>query len=181
MATLKSKLESLLLTAGEPMAADRLAKLSGEKAVAVGEALEELQREYAKRGIRILSNQGMWQFGTAPENSRVIEGLIKSEFGEELSKASMETITVIAYKGLITRAEIEHIRGVSSSFTLQKLLLRGLVERMENPKDARSYLYAISIEFLKYLGVERREDLPEWETWSNFEIPEAHDRESGPE
>lgn len=178
---LNSKLESILLTAGAPVGVEKLANVLGEKPEAIRAALASLREEYKERGIRLMANGEEWQFGSAPENSHILQALIKSELGEELSKAGMETIAVIAYKGPITRAEIDYIRGVNSSFTLRNLLLRGLVDRVENPKDARSYLYAISIEFLKYLGVERREDLPEWETWKNFKIPEVRDHESEPE
>lgn len=173
MTALKSKLESVLLTAGEPIAVQKLAKVIGEKPSVVHAALEELRAEYGGRGIRLVSTDELWQFGTAPENSGTVEKFVKSEFGEELSRAAIETIAIIAYKGPITRAEIEYIRGVNSSFTLHNLLLRGLVDHIENPRDARSYLYSINAEFLKYLGLLRREDLPQWDTWNQYEMPKT--------
>ena len=88
---------------------------------------------------------------------------MKSEFSEELSRAAIETAAIIAYQGPITRAEIEYVRGVNSSFILRGLLMRGLVERIENPKDARSYLYRISFDFLKHLGLTKIEDLPQYQ------------------
>ncbi|MBI2054537.1 MAG: SMC-Scp complex subunit ScpB [Candidatus Sungbacteria bacterium] len=172
MKNLKSKIESILFLAGEPMALARLAKIVKEKPNAVEAALKELEREYNERGIRILRHDGEWQLGTAPENAPVLEDLVKSEFTEELSRAALETISVIAYKGPMTRAEIEHIRGVNSSFSLRNLLLRGLVERIENPKDARSYLYNVSMDFLKYLGLANREALPEWRTLKEAKTPQ---------
>ena len=88
---------------------------------------------------------------------------MKSEFNEELSRAAVETAAIIAYQGPLTRVDIEYVRGVNSSFILRSLMMRGLIERVENPKDARSYLYRISFDFLKHLGVVRIEELPQYE------------------
>ncbi|MBI4134832.1 MAG: SMC-Scp complex subunit ScpB [Candidatus Sungbacteria bacterium] len=174
MSDLASKIESILLVAGDPLSAEKIAKVVKSSPSEVEAALRELSGEYETRGIRLVSDGRAWQFGTAPEHTPLIEELVKSEFGEELSKAAIETIAIVAYKGPITRTEVEYIRGVNSSFTIRNLLLRGLLDRVENPKDARSYLYMVSIEFLKYLGITRREELPEWETWRNFEVPRAY-------
>lgn len=171
MAELKSKIESILLVSGDPISSAKIAKILSRKEGEIEPVLEELRGEYETRGIRLVNHRGLWQFGTAPENSATIEALVKSEFGEELSKAAVETIAIIAYKGPISRSDLEYIRGVNSSFTIRNLLLRGLIDRLDNPKDARSFLYDINMEFLKYLGVTRREDLPDWESWRNFTMP----------
>jgi len=73
-------------------------------------------------------------------------------------------LSIVAYRGPITRAEIEAIRGVNCSFTLRALLIRGLLDRTENIKDNRRYLYNISFDFLKKLGMDSVEKLPDWET-----------------
>ena len=90
----------------------------------------------------------------------------------------METLAIIAYKGPLTRAHIEYVRGVNSSFTLRNLVMRGLVERMENPKDARSYLYGTSFNFLKHLGVARPEDLPRFEEFKKEKIEVLEERQT---
>ena len=82
----------------------------------------------------------------------------------------METIAIIAYKGPLTRLDIEYVRGVNSSFIIRNLLMRGLVERVENPKDARSYLYKVSFDFLKHLGVTGIEDLPQYQEFKKSRI-----------
>jgi segregation and condensation protein B len=161
----KFVIESILLVSGEPVSEARLTKILKAKPEKVRAALSELGKDYETRGIRLSEANGDWQLVTAPENSSVIEDLIKSEFSEELSKAALETLSVIAYKGPLTRAEIEYIRGVNSSFTVRNLLLRGLVERVDNPKDARSYLYRVTLDFLHHIGLSRREELPEWEAY----------------
>ncbi|KKW22178.1 MAG: Segregation and condensation protein B [Parcubacteria group bacterium GW2011_GWA1_51_12] len=175
---LKFKIEAMLFVSGEPMTIERIAKILGEKPANVKEALSELATDYKDRGLCIVENGQDWQFGTAAGASDVIEKLVKSEFTEELSKAAMEVLSIIAYKGPLTRAEIEYIRGVNSSYSLRNLLLRGLIERIDNPKDARSYLYRISVEFLKYLGVKNREALPEWESFRKAVIPNLNNEEA---
>ena len=173
MSNIKLKIESVLLISGEGMNINRLTKLLKEKRSHIELALNELEGDYKERGIRLLHKDEEWQFGTAPENTEIIESLVKSEFTEDLSKASLEVLSIIAYKGPITRAEIEYIRGVNSSYSVRNLMLRGLIERIDNPKDARSYLYSISMEFLKYLGVEKDENLPQWEELHKVLIPES--------
>ncbi len=139
---------------------EKLAKITKAKKEEVVSALEELAGDYANRGFTLIRHEDKWQLGSSPENSRYVEDLVKNEFTEELSRAALETLSIIAYKGPLTRAEVEYIRGVNSSFTLRNLLMRGLVERIDNPKDARSYLYSVGAEFLKYLGVTRIQELP---------------------
>lgn len=162
---LKSVLETILFAYGEPISEEKLAKLTKSKKEEVASALEELTKDYTNGGLTLLKKDGEWCLGTNPENTKFVEDLTKSEFGEELSRAAVETAAIIAYKGPITRADIEYVRGVNSSFTLRNLLVRGLVERIENPKDARSYLYRISFDFLKHLGLTKIEDLPQYEDY----------------
>lgn len=174
--TTKSAIESILLITGEPVTAERLQKILKKSEAEIEAALTEIEADYRERGIRLSAAHGNYQFVTAPENSGVIEELVKSEFTESLSKAALDTLSVIAYKGPMTRSQVEYIRGVNSSFTIRNLLLRGLVERIENPKDARSYLYRVSLDFLHYLGLEKVSDLPEWEPYHKSSIPGPDER-----
>ena len=168
--SLKSVIESILFIHGDPVSVIFLAKITGKKSEEILTALGELNSEYETRGIRLLKKDDEYQLGTAPENSEILEKAIKSEFSEELSKAGLETLTIVAYKGPLTRADIEHVRGVNSSFTLRSLLMRGLIERIENPKDARSYLYRVSFETMKYLGLSKVEDLPDFQNFKEKKI-----------
>lgn len=167
---LKHIIESILFVNGEPMSIERICKLIKEKKGAVESALQELRGDYAERGIVLLEKNGEWQLGTNPENKEWIDKFVKSEFTEDLTRAALETLAIIAYKGPLTRAEVEYIRGVNSSFTLRNLLMRGLVSRRENPKDARSYLYEVSFDFLKHFGLTRPEELPQFEELRQKEI-----------
>ena len=159
---LKHKIESVLFVTGEAVSEKKLAKVLGKPQEEIRQALEGLRSDYNNRGIVVLQKEDEWQFGTSPEYTGLIEHLVKSEFTEELSRSALETLTIVAYRGPLARSELDFIRGVNSSFMLRSLLLRGLVERVENPKDARSFLYKISFDFLKHLGITRIEDLPQY-------------------
>lgn len=166
---LKSIIETILFVHGEPISVHALAKFAAASEEEVRAALHALQSE-PERGIVVLEKDGEYQLGSRPENAQYVQTLMKSEFSEELSRAALETITIIAYKGPLTRVQIEFIRGVNSSFTLRNLAMRGLVERVENPKDARAPMYRVSFDFLKHFGLTKIEELPEFETLHNEKI-----------
>ncbi len=161
---IRSYLESLLFVSGEPMSFDKLSKVLGAPEAAIGEAADALAREYQERrgGLRIVINDRRLQMVTAGENAGTVEKLLKLDIEGELSRSALETISIIAYRGPLSRAQIDEIRGVNTSFTLRQLAIRGLVEKLDNPNDARAYLYKLSFDFLRHLGVERVEDLPRY-------------------
>ena len=176
-ASLTSIIESILFVHGEPMGVEKMSAITKRSSKEIVPALAELKKEYEERGFILIEYNGQWQIGSHPDNASYIEELAKSEFSEELSKAALETLAVIAYKGPITRPDIEYIRGVNCSFTLRNLLMRGVIEREENPKDARSYLYTVSMDFLKHLGLTKLEELPRfWEfRKENIEVAKDND------
>ena len=104
---------------------------------------------------------------TLPEFAPLVEKLTKGEMREELTPATQETLAIIAYAGPIGRNEIEYIRGVNSSFTLRNLLIRGLIDRAPDPNRANAYLYALSIDVLKYLNIQKTEELPEFKKYKD--------------
>jgi segregation and condensation protein B len=164
---LKSIIESILFVSGEPIKISRIAKVTGAKIPEIENAIMMLQSEYANgHGIVIIKKEDSIQMATSSENSEIISELIKSEIQENLSKAALEVLSIVAYRGPISRINIEAIRGVNCTFTLRNLMMRGLLERVENPKDNRSYLYKISFEFLKKLGLDDISKLPDFETLS---------------
>lgn len=171
---LQSIIETLLFVHGEPLSAERIAKLTKAEEKDLQKALDDLVRHYQDRGIVILRKDSEYQLASNPDHAPYVEDFIKGEFSAELSKAALETLAIIAYKGPLTRIDIEYIRGVNSSFTLRNLMMRGLIERIENPKDARSYLYRISFDFLKHFGVTSVEELPQFAELkaSTIELPE---------
>ncbi len=164
---LKSIIESILFISGEPVKILRIAKIIGADKLEVENAAMVLQKEYSeKHGMIIIKKEDEIQMATNPENSQFLDQLVKSEIQENLSRAALEVLSIIAYRGPITRAEVEAIRGVNCSFTIRSLMMRGLLERVDNPKDNRGYLYKISFEFLKKMGIDGVEKLPDFETLS---------------
>ncbi|HPN96684.1 MAG TPA: SMC-Scp complex subunit ScpB [Candidatus Moranbacteria bacterium] len=164
---LKSIIESILFISGEPVKISKISKLTGAAKPEIENAIMVLQGEFGKnRGMVIIKKDDEVQMATSPENSSFIGDLVKSEIQESLSRAALEVLSIIAYRGPISRSDVEAIRGVNSSFTMRSLLMRGLVERIDSPKDSRAYLYRISFEFLKKLGLDSAEKLPDWEALS---------------
>jgi len=162
MDNLEAKIEAVLFWKGEPVALKRLAEILKVKESEVKDAIFNLRQNLAHRGIVVQEKDGEVTLGTAPEYSTLIENLQKEELNRELSKASLETLSIVLYKNGATRAEIDWIRGVNSSFTLRALSIRGLVEKIIDPKDARRFLYRPSFELLSYMGVQTIEELPGW-------------------
>ncbi len=157
-------IEALLFVYGEPMEIKRISKLLKTDEASVKEALKNLESGYLAedRGLKLISEDNRVQLVTKPEFAPFLEDFIKEEFREQLSPASLEALTLIVYLGPLSRAQIDYYRGVNSSFILRSLLIRGLIER--NPAlNSNVYLYQPSFDLLKYLGVSKIEELPEYE------------------
>lgn len=159
---LTSILESLLFTFGHPIGFKKLAEVIEITEKELGDALNVLAKDYEKnnRGFRLVFYDNKVQLVTAPESEEAVKKLIKSDFEEDLSQPALETLAIIAYRGPVSRAAIENLRGVNCSFILQSLAIRGLIEKKNNPEDGRSYIYKITFDFLKHIGLSRIEDLP---------------------
>lgn len=160
---LDSQIEAILFWKGEPQSIKKLAASLGKKEEEIKAGLEILKEKIKGRGVELVFKDDEVMLGTAPKLSHIIERLTKEELVRDLGKAGLETISIIAYKGPVSRAEIDYIRGVQSNFILRNLQIRGLVEKVENEKDKRSFLYRPTFELLTFLGVSRIEDLPEYE------------------
>lgn len=165
---LQSIIESILFTNGEPMKKNKLAKVVNVKIEEVDEALKTLSEKYAqaKSGLMLIFKGEEVQLASRADNAEFVENLVKNELQDALSNAAMEVVAIIAYRGPISKTEIEAIRGVNCAYTLRSLLLRGLIERNDNPKDSRGYIYQVTFDFLKKLGVAGVEKLPDYVTLS---------------
>jgi len=161
---LQSIIESLLFASGDPISIGKLAKIAGVKNEEAVVVLDALVEKYAKpeSGLALLRHGEKAQLATRADNSEFIEQLRTVELSETLSPAALEVLSIVAYRGPISKSEIEAIRGVNCSYTVRNLLLRGLIERNDNPHDARGYIYSITFDFLKKLGVEKVEKLPQY-------------------
>jgi segregation and condensation protein B len=163
-----SKIESLLFLHGEPLSIDRLGKSLSATASEIEVGLEDLDMRYAapESGLRLVRNGRNVELVTRPENAPEVEAMLVADREETLGKATMETLAVVAYRGPVTRASIDAVRGVNSSFALRNLLLRGLIERWSNPLDAREYEYSPSFRLFELLGVGSAAELPEFDALS---------------
>ena len=93
----------------------------------------------------------------------MVEQARKEAFNRSVGRAGLEVLAAILYKGALTRAEVDFLRGVNSSQTLRTLAARGLVRKIPNPKDERSFLYEPTTELLSAVGLTHASDLPEYE------------------
>jgi len=165
---LSAKIEAILFWKAEPVSIKKLASLLSTDQVKIFEAdvkagLAELEKNLAGRGVTLVQTDEDVMLGTAKEFSPLIEQLTKDELTRDLGKAGLETLSIVLYQGPISRADIDYIRGVNSQFILRALLIRGLVERIDNPADARSYLYKTTLDLLSHLGISKVSELPEYE------------------
>jgi segregation and condensation protein B len=151
------------LAAPEPLTAQRLAELvPGASVGAIREIVTELNAEYAEqgRGFEIAEVAGGWQLRTSADLAEYVQALHPRR-AARLSRAALETLAVVGYKQPITRAEIEHVRGVDAGAVLRGLLERDLV-RIAGHREipGRPMLYATTRRFLEVFGLASLEDLP---------------------
>lgn len=170
---LPAVIESILFVASKPVTLVQIAKATGFSLEEVEASLEELKVRYNtdESGIHVLVSADTVQMATNAEHAEMIASFMKDEIPEELTKAQLETLTVIAYRGPITRPELELIRGVNCSVILRNLLIRGLVEEREGVQDILP-TYLLSTEALRHLGVVSPEALPSYEALRHHEFIE---------
>ncbi|MCK9351860.1 MAG: SMC-Scp complex subunit ScpB [Candidatus Paceibacterota bacterium] len=158
-----AQIEAVLFFRAEPMKISKLAEILEKDIDAVRVGIEALKEKLSEGGIAVLEKDDEVSLGTVPEMGPVIEKMVKEELSRDLGNAAIETLTIILYKGPIQKAEIDYIRGVNSNFILRSLLVRGLVEKIPNPEDQRSFLYRPTFDLLTHLGIKKTEDLPDFE------------------
>jgi segregation and condensation protein B len=163
MLTLDAQIEAILFLRSEPVSKTEIAKILGKNSEEIENALFVLEERLETRGIVLLSKENDVMLVTSPEMSEIIEGMRKEELSKELGKAGLETLSIVLYKAPITRSEIDYLRGVNSNFILRNLLIRGLIEKVANPQDQRSYLYKPTFELMSFLGIKQVKDLPEYD------------------
>ena len=156
-----SQLESLLFYKAEPLAISQIATLLSLPKDVIEDASAALAEQLTGRGVRLLRHEDQLSLVTAPENAGILAKIAEREMASPLSKAALETLSIIIYRGPITASAIDHIRGVSSHYVLRSLMMRGLIERTEG-KD-RAYKYTPSFHLLSNLGITDIRQMPEYE------------------
>lgn len=160
---LDAKIESILCYTGETMTIPEIAKILKVENNEIVEALKILEENLSGRGVELMQIGEKITLATNKDASEIIDNMRREELNKELSKASLETLSVVLYKGGCSRSEIDYIRGVNSAFILRNLQLRGLIEKKIDSKDARRYVYEPTMDLLGFLGVRKIEDLPDFE------------------
>jgi segregation and condensation protein B len=160
---LRRAVEAVLFVTDEPMPAGALAQTLEVDRGSVESALDELAAEYEERsaGIVLRNVAGGWRLSTHPEAAPFVERFVLSSRHARLTRAALETLSIVAYKQPVTRHQISAIRGVDSDGVLRALADRGLVSevgREESP--GRPVLYGTTPEFLERLGLDSLASLP---------------------
>ncbi|MDA1038498.1 MAG: SMC-Scp complex subunit ScpB [bacterium] len=170
MNEITGKIEGILFAVAKPMSPKRLAKTLDVSEEIVHEAIEELKqiRNNEISGIHVMDHEGGITLVTNPGQADLLATFVKEDLAGELTRPSLETLTIIAYRGPMTKPEIEQIRGVNCSLILRNLLMRDMVlEKMDNEKLQMVYL--VSQNFLQHLGMKSVSELPSYQSFANNE------------
>lgn len=172
-----SKIEALLFVAPGLTSITQLSSFLSIKENKIIEYITILNDHYhTSHGIRIQILKNQVQLTTAPEFSELIELFLGLESTTRLTQASLEALSIIAYKQPTTRPEIDSIRGVNSDGVIKSLLAKGLIEELgRSDAVGRPIFYGVTAEFLQHFGLTSLDDLPKL----NFQ--EMENKESAPE
>ena len=160
--SLAETIEALLFVSSMPISVGQLSTITGEAAGKIKASINELEEKYKQTsGLRIQHKGSKVQITTAPELSEVIDAFMGIETTATLSRASLETLAIIAFRQPISRPSIEEVRGVNSDGVVRNLLSKGLVEELGRSESlGRAVLYGTSADFLSHFGLNSLEDLP---------------------
>jgi segregation and condensation protein B len=175
---IRKNIEALLFVAAGPVAPTQLADALGKTTLEIEQGLKDLDQFYiSESGLRLQWHAGKVQITTSPLTGSVIERFLGLDATARLSRAALETLTIITYRQPITRPGVDAIRGVSSDGVLRSLLSKGLVEevgRTEGP--GRPILYGTTTEFLQHFGLTSITELPPFEPGKDEVLPEGENK-----
>lgn len=155
---------TFLFTEGGEITYRKLATLVDCKEEELKVALEELSKCLEHSGLALVRTDTAACLSTSKKMSDIVKEAEKRELDRDIGDAGLEVLAIVLYMGPSTRARIDYIRGVNTSSTLRSLLARGLLDRTENPADAREYLYKPTAELLAHLGATDTRELPDYDT-----------------
>ena len=163
----KGIIESILFVSDKPVTVEQFKQVMEEVPVAdIEQTMQALKEEYAQKvgGMILAEIAGGYQMLTNPSNASYIRNFYKTRTKEKLSRPSLETLAIVAYKQPVSRADIEIVRGVNSDGVMAHLLGKALVKIVGRKEVAgRPFLYGTTKEFLEYFGLKSLEDLPKLE------------------
>lgn len=153
--------EALLFVAAAPTPVDELARATGASRAAVEAALAELAACLTGRGLQLQRHGERYALVSVPAAGPVVARFLGLSRTERLSPAALETLAIVAYRGPVTRGEVEAIRGVDSSGVLQTLVARGLIEaRGRRTTVGTPVEWGVTAAFLRHFGLASLDDLP---------------------
>lgn len=156
-------LEAILFASGRPLGVRKLSEITESSTEEIENALEELsQRLKSSSGLMLQEYGHNFELVTKPNAAEAVKKVVKDEEQGELTRASLEALTILAYRGPMTRPELEQVRGIQSAMILRNLMIRGLVEQKDDERLGQP-TYAVTFDFLKHLGLSSVKDLPDYE------------------
>jgi segregation and condensation protein B len=163
---LQRAIEAILFAAGEPVEISRLAMTLESDEVDIVAAADALADRLAfeRRGIRILKLEQSYQMASSSEMADFVTKALETRKPPKLSASQLETLTIVAYYQPTTKAVVEQIRGVDSSYSITALMNKKLIEeagRLNVP--GRPIQYRTTVDFLRTFGISSLEELPEIE------------------
>lgn len=158
---LNARIEALLFVSPEMISTHQIANALNSSVREVEKSLDELDRLFANRGVRLQRVSRSVQLITAPELSADVQRFLDLEETSRLSRAALEVLAIVAYQEPVTRPQIDAVRGVNSDSVMRTLLRHGLVDevgRTDGP--GRPFIYATTSDFLNHFGLTSIEELP---------------------
>lgn len=160
---IKSIIEALLFTWGDPLESKDIASILEIDIDKIEIILEEMidEFDYNRRGLKIIKIKESYQLATRPNHFEWLKKLLTPKTSKTLSNAALETLSIIAYRQPVLKSDIEAIRGVRSDRSIETLIDRGLVleiGRLE--RVGRPIIYGTTDDFLRNFGLENLEELP---------------------
>ncbi|HCC05754.1 TPA: hypothetical protein DEP94_00095 [Candidatus Nomurabacteria bacterium] len=154
------KIITILYISGEPISITAVAELLKVEAKSIEETLPNVESKIKEIGLLLMRNKDEISVVTNPAQSNLVEGFWKEELKGDLTPATLQVLSIVAYLGNPTRQIISYIRGVQSAQSIRTLSVRGLIKR-------EGEVCVLTMEALKHLGVTKIEELPQYESIRN--------------
>ena len=151
------KLVTILYLSGEPLPIESLSKLTGEKAEEIEKFVPELESALISIGLDLLRSKEGFSIVTQSGHAALVQAFWKEELQGDLTPATLQVLTLVAYLESPTREEISYIRGVQSSQSIRTLTVRGLIARAGE-------ICTLTADAMKHLGVAKTDELPEYQS-----------------
>lgn len=172
MENLENVLESIFFAVGRPVKIKEICETLEIDEKDVTEAIKNITHKYSgNSGIHLIKVENSYQMVTSRANYEYVNKFVENSKKETLSTTCLEVLSIIAYNPKITKSEIENIRGINSDSQVSKLLEYGLIEEVGRLKlPGRPAAFSVTNEFLRSMGINTIEELPDFEIFTDKEI-----------